>query len=226
MMDDLMQISTGDMHMHTGCRIFLKRTARNKQLAHATERAGELSNSAHAALSRMTDENDVTNAVEDQPLSQLKSSSVFDVPETAAPPESDESSLPLGQRLSSTKAPTRRDALKELAQLFASGDVEFGEYAARLRPALEDKGSLCHEGALDATLAFAQHAPEEAVKEGSGVAKLMVEKHLAGKFQAKVVSALLCLIEVGATEAVQAALQLAVEHKIPKLKAGGAWAAV
>ena len=173
----------------------------------------------------MTDENDVTNAVEDQPLSQLKS--VFDVPETAAPPESDESSLPLGQRLSSTKAPTRRDALKELAQLFASGDVVcFGEYAARLRPALEDKGSLCHEGALDATLAFAQHAPEEAVKEGSGVAKLMVEKHLAGKFQAKVVSALLCLLEVGATEAVQAAMQLAVEHKIPKLKAGGARAAV
>ena len=180
-----------------------------------------------ALVPKIMDENHVTNALEEQPLSQLKSSSVFDVPETAAPPESDESSLPLGQRLSSTKAPTRRDALRELAQLFASGDVLcFGEYAARLRPALEDKGSLCHEGALDATLAFAQHAPEEVVKEGSGVAKLMVEKHLAGKFQAKVVSVLLCLLEVGAAEAVQAALQLAVEHKIPKLKAGGARAAV
>ena len=193
-------------------------------------RAGRLQagRAAPAALvPTMSDENHVTNAVEELPLSQLKSSSVFDVPETAAPPESDESSLPLGQRLSSTKAPTRRDALKELAQLFASGDVTcFGEYAARLRPALEDKGSLCHEGALDATLAFAQHAPEAAVKEGSGVAKVMVEKHLAGKFQAKVVSALLCLLEVGAAEAVQAALQLAVEHKIPKLKAGGARAAV
>ena len=57
------------------------------------------------------DENVVTNNLEEQPLSQLKSSSVFDVPETAAPPESDESGLPLGQRLSSSKAPTRRDAL-------------------------------------------------------------------------------------------------------------------
>ena len=173
------------------------------------------------------DENVVTNNLEEQPLSQLKSSSVFDVPETAAPPESDESGLPLGQRLSSSKAPTRRDALKELAELFASGDATcFDEYAARLRPALEDKGSLCHEGALNATLAFAQHAPEEAVNEGAGIAKLMVEKHLAGKYQAKVVSALLCLLEVGAAEAVQAALQLAVEAKIPKLKAGGARAAV
>ena len=50
------------------------------------------------------DENVVTNNLEEQPLSQLKSSSVFDVPETAAPPESDESRLPLGQRLSSSKA--------------------------------------------------------------------------------------------------------------------------
>jgi hypothetical protein len=47
-------------------------------------------------IPKIMDENHVTNALEEQPLSQLKSSSVFDVPETAAPPESDESSLPLG----------------------------------------------------------------------------------------------------------------------------------
>ena len=89
------------------------------------------------------DENVVTNNLEEQPLSQLKSSSVFDVPETVAPAESDDSGAPLGQRLSSSKPPTRRDALKELAQLFASGDTAcFDEFGAKLKPALEDKASL------------------------------------------------------------------------------------
>ena len=57
---------------------------------------------------------------------------------------------------------------------------------------------------------------------------MLVEKHLAGKYQSKVIGALLCLLEVGSplTEAVQAALMIAVQHKIPKLKAGGAKAAV
>ena len=124
----------------------------------------------------MQNENLSTNTLEEQPLSQIKSSSVFDVPETVAPAESDDSGAPLGQRLSSSKPPTRRDALKELAQLFASGDTAcFDEFGAKLKPALEDKASLCHEGALDAALAFAQHAPAGAVKE-AGFAKVMVEQ--------------------------------------------------
>ena len=49
----------------------------------------------------MQNENLSTNTLEEQPLSQIKSSSVFDVPETVAPAESDDSGTsgaPLGQR--------------------------------------------------------------------------------------------------------------------------------
>ena len=53
---------------------------------------------ALAGVLSMQNENLSTNTLEEQPLSQIKSSSVFDVPETVAPAESDDSGAPLGQR--------------------------------------------------------------------------------------------------------------------------------
>ena len=55
---------------------------------------------ALAGVLSMQNENLSTNTLEEQPLSQIKSSSVFDVPETVAPAESDDSGAPLISSLS------------------------------------------------------------------------------------------------------------------------------
>lgn len=165
--------------------------------------------------------------IEEQPLATLKSS--FDVPEHAGESSDPAAEKPLASRLVDSKPVVRRGAYGELAALFAGGDVDFDEHASTLKKILLDNASNCHEAALDATIAFAQHAPSEAVTASApSAARAIVDKHAAGKLQSKAIEALLCLNGAGdeAAAAVQSALATGAGHKVPKTRAAAAKALV
>lgn len=92
-----------------------------------------------------------------------------------------------------------------------------------LKKMLADNASLCHESAILAASAFAQHAPADAVSAAaSDMAGPLVEKHAAGKQQAKAIDALVALFKAGATDAVERALLGGAKHKVPKTCAAAA----
>ena len=95
--------------------------------------------------------------------------------------------------------------------------VAAAEHADHIPRLLADRAPLCHEGALDATVAWLRAAPAEAVGAAAGaVAKALMEKHAPGKYQPKAIAALLSLLRRGGAEPVQSALEAGVRSKAPK----------
>ena len=173
-------------------------------------------------LPYMEIENNVTtaNGFDDVILSSIKSD--FNVAEHAQPESDDLSGKPLSNRLVATAPAVRKAAYLELAAILGgeSGppDAEAAaEHADHIPRLLADRAPLCHEGALDATVAWLRAAPAEAVGAAAGaVAKALMEKHAPGKYQPKAIAALLSLLRRGGAEPVQSALEAGVRSKAPK----------
>ena len=170
-------------------------------------------------------ENVEPNAFDDVPLDQLKGQA-FVVPEEAEPAEvSDDLSLPLSARLIAAKPPTRKQAYTELSALLndsAGNGALFEEHGPQLKKMLTDNAPLCHDGALSVALSFALKGPQEAVTTVAAmIAQVVVDKHLSGKFQAKV-DVILALVQAGAAALVQGALVKGAAHKVPKTCAASA----
>jgi cytoskeleton-associated protein 5 len=159
------------------------------------------------------------NSLDEVVPSQLKQA--FDVAEHPDSPVDDLSNKPLAVRIKAQVPAARKSAYTELASLLG-GDCApeasiVAEYADHIPHMLNDKAPLCHEGALDATLAWVQHAPAElAASVAPTAAKALAEKHTSGKYQAKAVDALVALLRSGGSAAVQSALIAGVKSKVPK----------
>ena len=104
-------------------------------------------------------ENDVTtaNGFDDVIPSSIKSD--FNVAEHAQPESDDLSGKPLSNRLVATAPAVRKAAYLELAAILGgeSGPpdtVAAAEHADHIPRLLADRAPICHEGALDATIAW------------------------------------------------------------------------
>mmetsp|Transcript_1961 Transcript_1961/g.6632 ORF Transcript_1961/g.6632 Transcript_1961/m.6632 type:complete len:464 (-) Transcript_1961:462-1853(-) len=167
-------------------------------------------------------ENDVTtaNGFDDVIPSSIKSD--FNVAEHAQPESDDLSGKPLSNRLVATAPAVRKAAYLELAAILGgeSGppDAEAAaEHADHIPRLLADRAPICHEGALDATIAWLEYvSPEAVVGVAGAVAKALMEKHAPGKYQPKAIAALLSLLRRGGAEPVQSALEAGVRSKAPK----------
>ncbi|EOD15475.1 hypothetical protein EMIHUDRAFT_245824, partial [Emiliania huxleyi CCMP1516] len=137
-------------------------------------------------------------------------------------PADDQSGKPLGDRLVATAPAVRKAAYLELAAILGgeSGppDAEAAaEHADHIPRLLADRAPICHEGALDATIAWLEYvSPEAVVGVAGAVAKALMEKHAPGKYQPKAIAALLSLLRRGGAEPVQSALEAGVRSKAPK----------
>ena len=182
----------------------------------------------------MATENVAPNQFDDVPLSQMKQSA-FEVPEEAdasVAPDA-EASLPLNDRLKTSKPGIRKQAYCELGSLLEASTGEaslFEEYAPMLvgdkkTPGLlHDKASLCHDGALSVVLAFAHHGPKETVTQrASVIVDAVVDKHLSqARLETKALDVLLALVDAGAAAQVQDSLVKGAAHKVPKTCAAAA----
>ena len=137
-------------------------------------------------------------------------------------PADDQSGKPRGDRLVATAPAVRKAAYLELAAILGgeSGppDAEAAaEHADHIPRLLADRAPICHEGALDATIAWLEYvSPEAVVGVAGAVAKALMEKHAPGKYQPKAIAALLSLLRRGGAEPVQSALEAGVRSKAPK----------
>eukprot|EP00967_Tisochrysis_lutea_P157938 scaffold321766_cov27-Tisochrysis_lutea.AAC.1 len=128
------------------------------------------------------------------------------------------SDKPLTERMKASVPAVRKAAFAELGTQLAGKAEHLAADVADLVPAmLHDKAPLCHESALDAAAAWIQSAPASAISAvSSAVAKALVEKHAAGKFQAKAIAALVSLFQAGGADAVNSALAAGLKAKVPK----------
>lgn len=159
------------------------------------------------------------NSLDDVVPSQIKQA--FNIAEHAESPGNDLRNKPLAVRINASVPAARKSAYIELASLYGgecAPDVSMvAEHAEHIPHMLNDKAPLCQEGALDAALAWMQHAPVEvAASVASAVAKALAEKHTSGKYQAKAIEALVALLRSGNSGAVQSALAAGVKSKVPK----------
>jgi cytoskeleton-associated protein 5 len=160
-----------------------------------------------------------TNSLDDVVPSQIKQA--FNIAEHAASPVNDLRNKPLAVRINASVPAARKSAYIELASLYegecAPDASMVAEHAEHIPHMLNDKAPLCHEGALDAALAWMQHAPVEvAASVASAVAKALAEKHTSGKYQAKAIEVLVALLRSGSAGAVQSALAAGIKSKVPK----------